>query len=345
MLRTAIVGLGWWGRTLVESVQGTSSEMRFTRAHTATPAKAGAFCATHGIRLAGNYAELLADPEVDAVVLATPNSMHAEQVRQAAAAGRHVFVEKPFALTAADARAALVAARSADITVGVGLSRRFHPSMAELQRRVSGGHLGTIGSMVAELTAMTAFHRAAGTWRTRAEEEPAGAMASIGVHLVDAMIWMLGRVHEVHCVAANRGGPHGADTTSLMLRFASGATGLAYCSVAATRNFRMAAYGTQGFAEVLAPAMDTFRFVPAAQGPASHLARTPEPEVIVTPKFNYVGEALDAFARSIRGGGPFLVSHADILHGVEVLEAAVRSAESGAPVLLEDEGGRMKREQ
>jgi predicted dehydrogenase len=342
MLRAAIVGLGSWGQTLVGSVQGRSDHIRFTHAYTPAVSRAKAFCSKHDIRLSAGYEELLADPGVDAVVLATPNSQHESQAGQAAAARKHVFVEKPFALTSAGARAALAAVEQAGVTLGVGLNRRFHPSMAEMQWRVSSGELGTIGTVLAELTAMTGFHRAAGSWRTRAAEEPAGAMASIGVHLVDAMIWMLGRVREVHCVAERRGGPHGKDTTSLLLRFESGATGHVFCSVVAARNFRIAAYGTKGFAEVLTPAMDTFRFVPAVTARASHLAPAPKAEVIETPGFNYVGEALVQFARSVRRSRPYPVSHDDILHGVEVLEAAVRSADRGEPVILRNASGRKR---
>jgi len=337
MLRAAIIGLGSWGQVLVSSVQARSEEIRFTRAYTPTASKAQAFCSTHGIRLAGSYEEILADLEVDAVVLATPNSQHELQVKQAAAVEKHVFVEKPFALNRASARAALDAIERAGVTLGVGLNRRFHPSMAELHRRVTAGELGTIASMLAELTAMTGFHRQSGSWRTRDEEEPAGAMASIGVHLVDAMIWMLGRVSEVQCIAERRGGPHGKDATSMLLRFESGATGHVFCSVAAARNARMAAYGTKGFAEVLTPAMETFRFVPAVSQRASHLASIPRAEVIETRGFNYVGESLIQFARSIRERTPYPISRDDVLHGVEVLEAAVRSVETGKPVRLEDE--------
>lgn len=337
MLRAAIVGVGSWGQTLVGSVQGKSEDIRFTRAYTPTPSRAEAFCSSHGIRLAGSYEEILGDPEVDAVVLATPNSLHESQVKQAATAEKHVFVEKPFALNSASARAALDAAERAGVTLGVGLNRRFHPSMVELHRRVTAGELGTIASMLAELTAMTGFHRPAGSWRTRAEEEPAGAMASIGVHLVDAMIWMLGKVTEVQCIAERRGGPHGQDTTSLLLRVKSGATGHVFCSVAAARNGRMAAYGTKGFAEVLTPAMETFRFVPATAERVSHLAPIPRPEVIQTRGFNYVAEALVQFARSIRDRRPYPISREDVLHGVEVLEAAVQSAETGVPVKLKDD--------
>jgi len=332
MLRTAIVGLGSWGKTLVSSVQGKSGDIRFTSGCTRTPAKAETFCREHGIPLAGSYEELLADPAIDAVVLATPNSLHEAQVKQAAAAGKHIFVEKPFTLTSAGARSAIDAVSRARVTLAVGLNRRFHPSMQELQRRVKSGKLGVIGSVLAELTATTGFYRPDDSWRVRPEEEPAGAMASIGVHLVDTMIWMVGRVQQVHCIAERRAGPHGNDTTSLMLGFESGVTGLAFCSVVAARNARVAVYGSEGFAEVLKPTMDTFRFVPVVSGRAGHLVRIPEPEVIETPDFNSVAEELMQFARCIRDGQPYPIPVEDILHGVCVLEAAVRSAETRQPV-------------
>jgi predicted dehydrogenase len=138
----------------------------------------------------------------------------------------------------------------------------------------------------------------------------------------------------VHCIAEHRAGPHGNDTTSLLLRFESGATGLAFCSVVAARNSRVAVYGSEGFAEVLQPTMDTFRFVPVVAGRAGHLARIPEPEVIETPGFNSVAEELTQFARCIRDGQPYPVPVADVLHGIDVLEAAVRSAETRQPVTV-----------
>jgi predicted dehydrogenase len=104
MLRAAIVGLGSWGQVLVTSVQGKSDTLRFVAGHTRTPGKVEAFCRAKGLRLAGSFDEILGDPTVDVVVPATPNSQHAKQVMQAARAGKHVFVEKPFTLESRSAR-------------------------------------------------------------------------------------------------------------------------------------------------------------------------------------------------------------------------------------------------
>ena len=98
MLRAAVVGMGSWGQALVESVQGKSEHLKFTAGYTRTAAKAVEFCREHGIRQAASYEEILADRNIDAVLLATPNSQHSQQVVQAAAAGKHVFCEKPFTL-------------------------------------------------------------------------------------------------------------------------------------------------------------------------------------------------------------------------------------------------------
>ena len=91
MIRAAIVGLGAWGKTLVDSVHGKTDDLHFTTACTRTPANVEAYCGERGIHLATSYDAVLADKTLDAVVLATPNSQHEMQITQAAAAGKHVF--------------------------------------------------------------------------------------------------------------------------------------------------------------------------------------------------------------------------------------------------------------
>ncbi len=334
MLRAAIVGLGSWGQTLVRCVQGKTDSLRFTTACTRTPRKAEDFCRENGIRLAAGLDEILRDGAVDAVVLATPNSQHAAQVVQASRRGKHVFVEKPFTLDSTGARTAIEAATTAGVVLAVGFNRRFHPSMHELRRRVKDGALGLVVSILAELTATGGFYRANDSWRVDPAEEPAGALAGTGTHLLDSMIDMIGRIREVNCISERRAGPHGEDTTSLMVRFESGGTGLAFGSIAATRNYRVAVYGSKGFAEVVGPTMDTFRFIPAVEGRASHLVTIPDAEEIATPGFNSVAEELVQFAACISAGRSYPVPLQDVLHGVCVFEAAVESASRRRPVAV-----------
>src|ERR1700742_4302610 len=107
MVRAAIVGIGRWGKTLVGAVDGKSEKFRFVAGHNRTRANAEAFCAEHGVALKDSLADILADPAIDAVVFATPHSEHGEHVERAAAAGKHVFMEKPFTLDRKSAARAL----------------------------------------------------------------------------------------------------------------------------------------------------------------------------------------------------------------------------------------------
>ncbi len=323
MINAAIAGLGWWGQNLVNAVRASDS-IRITTAHTRHEATAAAFCQDAGLRWVGDFDAILADQSIDAVVLATPHSLHADQVRRAAAAGKAVFVEKPFALTLADAHAMLDAAARAGIVLAVGFNRRFHPSMARMRDAVKSGQLGTIITINAEQTALHGLALTEDAWRAQPEEAPGGAMTAIGVHLVDGMIDLLGRVAEVQAVVTRRAAMV-EDTTLLTLRFESGALGQVFCSTAATPHYRFATYGTEGFAEILGHPMATYRLVPAT----SDHRRPAEPKVTETPGFNMLTAELEAFAAAIGSNHPFPTPLSDILHGVEVFEAVLRSAASG----------------
>ena len=102
------------------------------------------------LEAADSLDEILADPEIDAVVFATPHSEHGAQVERAAAAGKHVFMEKPFTLDRHSAARALDAVARAGVVLGVAYPRRFHPNMRELKRRIDDGLLGTIAHCYAE---------------------------------------------------------------------------------------------------------------------------------------------------------------------------------------------------
>jgi predicted dehydrogenase len=330
MIRAAIVGLGWWGKNLVNAVRGHDEVIRFTAAHTRHGEPVANFCREHGLRWVGDFDELLADPTLDAVVLATPHSAHAVQVIRAAAARKAVFVEKPFTLSVADAQSAIEATQRAGVVLAVGFNRRFHPSMVRLRQTIRERRLGTIVTVLSEQSALHGLHLTADAWRSIPAETPAGAMTQVGVHQIDAMIDLLGPIREVSCLTAHRAAPFGGDdTTALLVGFASGATGLLSCSVVATPNYRMAVYGTQGLAEVLGHQMGMFRLTRSAD--PGQLSAAP-PEVVETQSFNMLTAELAEFARCVAGRVPFPTPLPQILHGVEVFAAALHSAATHMPV-------------
>lgn len=239
MIRAAIVGIGRWGRTIVNNVQGKSGKIRFTAGHTRTRANVEAFCAEHSIPLVDSLDTILADPAIDAVVYATPHSEHGIQVERAAASGKHVFMEKPFALDLASAERALDAAARAGIVVGVAYPRRFHPGMKLLKAHIDEGRLGILAHCYAEQNTPAGLFMEPQSWRATAREAPAGGMTALGVHNVDAMIHLFGRIDEAYCMSLRRAVNYDAeDTTSVMFGLANGMSATLVCSLVTTVSYR-----------------------------------------------------------------------------------------------------------
>src|SRR5688572_18863898 len=130
MIRAAVAGLGWWGKHIVRRLMG-SEVVQITTAVETNPALA-LFAQERGLKFRSNLDEVLYDHRIDAVILATPHSMHTAQVLAAAAARKHVFCEKPLALTRADAERSVAACRDAGVVLGIGHERRYEPGMAEI---------------------------------------------------------------------------------------------------------------------------------------------------------------------------------------------------------------------
>jgi predicted dehydrogenase len=332
MIRAAIVGIGRWGRTLVGGVQGKSEAIRFTAGQNRTRANAEAFCAEHSIALRDSLDEILADPAVDAVVFATPHSEHGEQIERAAAAGKHVFMEKPFTLDRKSAARALDAVARAGVTLGVAYPRRFHPGMKELKGRIDDGRLGTLAHCYAEQNSPAGLFMEPRSWRADPAEAPAGGMTAMGVHNLDAMIHLFGRIDEVYASSIRRTIAYDAeDTTSVMLGFASGMSAAMMCCLATAVSYRLAVFGSKGCAELTTPEMQ-FRFTPTPEAmPAGRHAQA-EPEIISNPGFNGLLAELEAFAGAIRAEKPYPISPEEVLHGVAAFEAIVQSAAAHRPV-------------
>ena len=336
MVRAAIIGLGRWGRSLVNSVQGKSDHIRFVIAHTRTRAPAQEFCRDHAITLVDSYEQALSDPSVDAVVLATPHSLHERQIMAAAAAGKHIHVEKPIALDRAGADAAVDAARSAGVVLAVGYCRRFHPSVVELRRRLHDGRLGTVVAMVAQHITSTGQFVPPDNWRATPEESPAGALTAVGVHALDHMIEFAGRVVDVRCITARTIPGPSDDTTSVLLKFESGATGSIFCSVASATNFNFTLYGSKGLAEISKPNLQTLRFVAVSDQPPTGQVTAPPDEVEEHPGFDMLHAELTELARCIQERRPYPVAIGEILHAMSVFDAIVESARTDTIVRVRE---------
>ena len=149
-------------------------------------------------------------------MLATPHSLHSAQTIAAARAGKHVFCEKPFALTKADAEAAVAATEQAGVTLGLGYNRRFHPEMTKLRERISPATSGRPAFRSDDDVPECAAAEA-GAWRAHRDETPCGGLTPMGVHAIDGMIDLGGEIDQVYCQSFHRVVPVDSDDTTSML--------------------------------------------------------------------------------------------------------------------------------
>jgi predicted dehydrogenase len=328
VIDSAIVGLGRWGRSFVESVQGKSRRIRFVRGVETNPEPARAFAAQHGFAVTTSLDEVLADPSIHAVVLATPHSLHREQVIAGAKAGKHVFCEKPLALSSADARAMIAACETAGIVLGVGHNRRFWPAIRELKRIVDSGELGELMHIEGHNSNENS-NRVQDGWRLSPHESPGGGMTGAGLHVLDTFTCLFGPVRRVRAqVLSRKPEPAPLDTASAIYEFENGASGLLATIRATPFYWRIHAFGTLGSAEVLGET-ELVRHHSGAK-----------PEHIHLPPADSLLSELEAFADAIDGRAPFPVTPAQMLDTVEAFEATVRALETGLAV--EADAGSMR---
>jgi predicted dehydrogenase len=334
VINAAIVGMGWWGKTLVEAVADGSDDIRFVAGTTRSLSdEARSFAGIHELELKASYEDVLSDPDIDAVVLVTPNSLHPSQTIAAARAGKHVFVEKPFALTSADAQAAIDAANSAGVTVGVGYNRRFHPEMNKLRDMINAGELGTILHIEATMTFPNALFLKPGAWRADTSETPCGGLTPMGVHAIDGMIDLCGEIDEVYCQSFRRAIEVEADdTTSILLRMKEGMSGYLATMTATGGGFNFQVYGSKGFVKL--EGMTHIAGAPSEErrfklfGNCTYKPLKGAAETWQAKGFDVSRAALEDFARAAQGGEPFAIPTSEIIHGAAVTEAIVRSADS-----------------
>jgi len=316
MIRAAIVGLGRWGQTLVNSVQGKSEKLRFTHAVSRDPARVRDFSAEHGLETIGALAAAIEDPAIDAVVLATPHSLHLEQILASARAGKAVFCEKPLTLTKADALRATEACREAGIVLGIGTDKRFFPAMAALAQIAASGELGRLlhieGNFSNEVAA-----RQFSAWRDSPDESPAGGLTGTGIHVLDSFVHIAGPVLRVTAqLLSHRPPPDPLDTLSVLLEFENGVSGLLAAVRSTPAFWRVHVFGRNGSAEAL--------------GRTELIIRKSgnEPERRTFAPADSVRINLEAFADAVSGRTPYPIPPSEIVDVVAAFEAIVTSAGS-----------------
>jgi predicted dehydrogenase len=316
MIRAAIVGLGRWGRTLVNAVQGKSDKLHFTYAVSRDPARVRDFTAARGLETVSALDAVLDRLDIDAIVLATPHSLHLEQILACARAGKAVFCEKPLTMTKADALRAVDACRDAGIVLGVGTDKRFFPAMQALGRLATEGALGRVLHIEGNFSNEVAASQFS-PWRDSPEESPAGGLTGTGIHVLDSFVHIAGPVRRVTAqLLSYKPAPDPLDTLSVVLDFDSGISGVLAAVRSTPAFWRVHVFGRDGSAEVLGR---TELVVRRSGNDPEHRRFEPADSVRIN---------LEAFADAVAGRAPYPIPPREIVAVVAAFEAIVKSAGS-----------------
>jgi len=294
------------------------------------PALAHSVADDFGAPVTGDLGALLASRELDAVVVCSPTAQHRRHAEAAAAAGCHVFCEKPIATTVADARAMITACRAAGVQLHVAFVIRFLPHVRSIKEAIDSGSLGDVVGIRTGNRGRPPLPPHYPAWITQARESGGGALMDHSVHLTDVVRHLTGR--EVVSVAAEAGsllwGAGVDDCALLSLVLDSGAVAALDPSWSVPANnpwnydFFLRLVGTRGSAD-LDDLAESVQVVSGRMAPGLRLAAFAEdPDA----------EMIETFCASVRQGRLIepSASGEDGLRALEVALAGYASAASGA---------------
>ena len=320
-VRLGSIGLGWWGNVLADAANA-SGEAEIVTCFARTTETREQFAAKHGCGSAATLEELLAS-DIDGVLVATPHTTHGDLIRRAAAAGKHVLVDKPMTLTVADADASIAAATEAGVVLQVGHNKRKQAAIRHIKEMIDSGSLGTLLHVSANHAIGTFYKPDLPDWRRRRDELPAGGMTPLGVHQVDTFHYWAGPISRVSAFSTKRlTGNEVDDTTTIIFEFASGALGRLYTDMAHGPLVENDVHGTEQSVWNLG---DGNHLEVAQRGEWERTSISVEPNDTIL-------EEVTEFAAAIRGETTPETGGAEGRAVVAVLEAIVESAATGRAV-------------
>lgn len=337
-VRIGLVGCGAISVQHIEAIEALG-ETRLAAVMSASEARARACGDTHGVPWTTHLDALLARDDLDAVSVCTPSGLHAPQALAALRSGRHVLIEKPIALSVADAEKVVREGADAGLTVATVSQRRFEPVVRALKAAVDAGALGRLNLIVAE----GLYHRPqsyyeSAAWRgTRTMD--GGVLMNQAIHTVDLVRWIGGPVVSVAGHAATLGHTMEAeDTASFSVRFASGALGSIFATtcVSPEHPVELRVYGDRGHVRLVGEEAAEWD-VPGTPAPTAAENELPRSAGVGTAQtwgtnaVGYLRQYAD-FAEAIRSGRPPAVTGEDGRNAVEIITSAYQADSSGLAV-------------
>jgi len=248
-LRVACLGMGWWSDVLADAIQ-RSGKLRIVACFTRSTEKRRAFAEKYRCKAAASYQSILDDRAIEAIVNTTPNDVHLGTTRAAAAAGKHVLLDKPIANTVSDGRAIAQACREAGVVLALGYQRRRESHFRWIRQRIDEGAFGKLVNAEANISRDRLGKIDLKSWRYTAAGMPGGVMLQIGIHYTDVLEYLLGPIQAVQGRFARLVLPgDNPDVASLVLEHENGALSTLNASYAsASEYYLMNIYGKEASA-------------------------------------------------------------------------------------------------
>jgi predicted dehydrogenase len=308
-----------------------SSKLRVVKGVKRNPATVAEFAREHGVEIISDYAAVLRDPNVQAVALCTPHTLHTEQIIAAAEAGKHVFCEKPLSLTRADVLRAMAAVNANNVVLAVGHERRFEPPILDLMRTIKSGELGTPLQVEANFSQDKFLGLAADNWRLDSTEAPAGPMTATGIHILDLSVGVFGAADFVLCSVKQLGSQLvNGDTLAALVSFKRGGHALLTAILATPFDGRFAVYCSKGWIEVRDKAHPG---APAGWTLTKCVTGDHRSSVEYAPTSSVLAN-LEAFADAVEGRAPYPVTQDEMVANISALEAIIESARTGEKIIV-----------
>jgi predicted dehydrogenase len=320
----ALIGAtGMWGGRIADAA-ARASGLRLVTCYGRDRDRRHAFAAERGIEAAGSFEEAVEHPEVEAVLLVTPNDVHAEQALACAERGRHVFVEKPIADSVEAGEAMRDAFVEAGLVLAVGHAMRRLGAARRVKALLETRALGTV--VLAEANWSLPGRLTPQAWRYYRERAPGGPILQLGVHHADTLAYWLGPVARSHGSFAHLALEAEIDDVgAVMLEFESGAVGALTGSYVSPRTYFLRVYGSSG---VLDYDVDMSVWPAAERVDAATTLTLRSAEGVRALDFEHVdplADELDEFARCIREGGEPETGAAEGIAALKVVMDALSS--------------------
>jgi len=321
-LRVAAIGMGWWSDVLADAIK-RSGKLRIVACYTRSEEKRRAFAGKYGCRAAPSYEAILDDRAIEAVINTTPNDSHLETTRAAAAAGKHVFLDKPIANTVSDARAITGACRKACVVLALGYQRRRESQFRWIRRQIDEGAFGRLVNAEANISRDRLGKIDLNSWRYTAAGMPGGVMLQIGIHYSDVLEYLLGPIKAVNGRFAQLVLPgDNPDVASLVLEHENGALSTLNASYAsASEYYLMNIYGKEASA-----------YYDMHQGLRFLKRGSERPNPVPCAKNDAFVEELEEFAAAVRGEGSPEMDGERATRSLAVIRAGIASAREGRRV-------------